>query len=298
MIWALLLGCLGGLGLTLVARELIGNRPAVTALSRLDPARLADSLRHHEDTAAPPATPLERAGAWLEWHLGSRPGLAAPTRDLELLGMTPRAYYTRKVVAMLLGLAAVPVIDLFVIALGGRPGLGLPALVSLIAALAGWVFVDIEVRADAKSARDTFARAAVMYLQIVAIRRKAGRGPTVALTSGAEVSDHAMFRRIRTELQAARWVAMTPWEGLHRLAGQMGVPELDEIADIMRSAGDGSEAIAPQLLGRASGLRNKIMTADLLKTTQATTRLAFPTALLAFLFIVGMAPALFVFIGY
>lgn len=298
MIWPMLLGCLGGLGIVITARELISNRPRATALARLDPSRLADSLRTTATSSPGPATIWERAGAWVERQVGSRPGLSAPVKDLQLLGMTPRAFYTRKVVAMLLGAMAAPLLHLFALALGFTLALGMPLLFSVVLAVVGWFAIDLEVRSDAKVARDTFARAAVMYLQSVGVRRKAGRGPSVSLMSSAEVSDHPMFRRIRTELQASRMVARTPWEGLQDLSVRMGVPELGEIADIMRSAGDGSEAIAPQLLGRAAGLRNRIMTADLLKTTQATTRLAFPTTVLAFLFMLGMLPVLAVFIGY
>ena len=92
---------------------------------------------------------------------------------------------------------------------------------------------------DAKKARLEFARALGAYIDLVALERNNGSGVRQAMESAAEVGDSWVFTRLSEELTRSRWSGQPPWDALHALADELGLPELDDFADIMRLSGRG-----------------------------------------------------------
>lgn len=289
MIMPMLLGMLAGVGILLVARTFMpAARPdAAEALDRLTPDVLTASL-HRSEQAPEPASLTERLGLWIEETLGTRPGFRAPLADLELIEMTPRAFYTRKALSALSGLI-LPLAASLIFAMMGIGGVGLPVLLTIVVAVAFWFIPDGEVKDKAKAARAEFAASSVAFLQLVAIARRSGSAPGEALDAAAGVSQTWTFRRISEELASSRLRGVTPWEGLQRLGARLRVPELEETAEIMRQAAEHGSEVSEQLMARAAGLRDRILNAEHLDASDVTTKLAGPNVALLALFGVALA---------
>ena len=289
MIMPMLLGMLAGAGVLLIARTFMPPaRPdAAEALERLTPDVLTASL-HRRETPPDPTSISERLGLWIEETLGTRPGFRAPLADLELIEMTPRAFYTRKALCALTGLI-LPLMASMMLAMLGIGGVGLPVILTLAVAVFFWFIPDGEVKDKAKLARADFARSSVAFLQLVAIARRSGSAPGEALDAAAGVSQTWTFRRINEELASARLRGVTPWEGLKRLGTRLRVPELEETAEIMRQAAEHGSEVSEQLMARAAGLRDRILNAEHLEASDTTTKLAGPNVALLGLFGASLA---------
>ena len=151
-----------------------------------------------------------------------------------------------------------------------------------------WFVPDLAVRDKAKVSREDFAYAAVSYLRLVAIASRAGLGLVASLDSAAHKSDSWMFLRIREELRLARWSGETSWDALERLAGRTRVPELKEVADIIRLANDSGASVSDNLLARAASMRDRLLTREQTAANAATSSMGIPLAALAVLFLIAM----------
>lgn len=97
MTWSLQLWVLAGLLVGGGAAMLVwALRPAhpdlAQALARLGPANLAQS----NEPGHPPAGWHDRVGLWAMRYLPAAVWRAAPNKDLQVLGMSQRAYYGEK----------------------------------------------------------------------------------------------------------------------------------------------------------------------------------------------------------
>lgn len=97
-----------------------------------------------------------------------------------------------------------------------------------------------------------------------------------------------MFLRIREELRLARWSGETSWDALERLAGRTRVPELKEVADIIRLANDSGASVSDNLLARAASMRDRLLTREQTAANAATSSMGIPLAALAVLFLIAM----------
>jgi len=152
---------------------------------------------------------------------------------------------------------------------------------------------DYNVRDDAKKARAEFARALGAYLDLVALERNSGAGPRQAMEAAADVGDSWVFRRLGEELARTRWSGLTPWEALHELAAELGLPELDDLADIMRLSGEEGAAIYTSLRARSAALRTAMLNTEKAKANEVGERMSIPMSLLGVIFLaILIAPAL------
>ena len=291
---AVLAGGTAGLGLTLIVRELLPSAPQLaSALDRLA-APLPGSL-----VAAPAGEPagtssLEtRVGLRLQRHLEGAPFIRIPRRELLLLRIPVARYLGQKVLMGLLGLVFPVLFTAVAAALGYQLPLAVPALGAL--ALGGLLFLvpDVEVHRKAATAREEFARATSAYIDLTALERAAGAGATQALEQAATVGDSWVFVRLREELVRSRLSGVPPWDGLHTLATELGLPELSDLADIMRLSGEQGAAVADTLRARSRGLRVALLAKEQTRANEDSERMVIPVALLGLIFfaILG-APAI------
>lgn len=295
MIALILCGMLAGGGLFLLVRQFVAPQPQLQqSLARLHPDQLAGSVAHtltgHQDQeSAAAATTQDKVGAWIERHLSQVPGLGAPTRDLNLLGRSTRTFYGEKGTAALVGLLMVPILTSFGALL---PGLGIPPVIpggfGLIIAAVFWLLPDRRVKAAAAQARSEFVRVTVAYLQLVSIKRSAGGAPVETMITAARISDSWVMVRIRRELQRAQWAGIQPWDALGHLATATDIPEIAEVGDIMRLAGEHGASVKDQLLARAAGLQHRILTDEQAQAQAATTSMAMPLAALFLVFVIAI----------
>jgi Flp pilus assembly protein TadB len=291
-----------GLQLALTAGGLVGLGVALLVW-RFAPAEpdLADAIRRlSADHPARPPAPAgaavrgrERLGSWV---LRAVPALALTrprSEDLAILRITLARFYGEKVLFALIGLC-LPALLTAILSFGGlRPPLAVPVIASL--ALAGALFFvpDVNIRDDAKKARREFGRALGAYIDLVALERASGSGTRQAMEVAATVGDSWVFRRLAEELARSRWNGVAPWEALHTLADQLGVSELDDLADILRLSGEEGVAVYEQLRARSAGLRSALLHHELARANEINERLSIPMSLLGVIFLALLvAPAL------
>jgi Flp pilus assembly protein TadB len=267
--WLVVAGVLAGLGCWLVIRELIPAGPSLrAAIDRLGSG----------GGRADQATFSVRLGRRLA---AATPWLPAPMTDLRLLGQDPAAWLVRKVSYGVLGLALVSTMSALVL-LGGH---WLPWMVPVggpLALGAAMFFLpDVVTRVNAKEKRADFRHALTSYLDLVALERGAGAAPTEALEAAAEVGGGWAFERIGAALDQARKASRPPWDGLARLASEIGVTELGDLAEIAEVAGQEGARILETLTARAESMRAQALAAAKAQAGARSTTMVLPIALLA-----------------
>ena len=121
---------------------------------------------------------------------------------------------------------------------------------------------DLDLRRRAAAARDELRHAVCVYLELVALERAGDAGTVEALERAATVGDSPAFVRIRDALTRAELAGQPPWTGLAELADAVGVPELGDLADIMRLSGEDGAAVYATLRARAASLRTQLLAAN------------------------------------
>jgi Flp pilus assembly protein TadB len=268
--WLVVGGLLAGLGCWLVISELIPAGPSLRAAM----ARLDSRGGRAEEQAPFPVRLGRRLGAAVPW-------LPVPATDLRLLGQEQAEWLARKVGHGVLGLAIVPTLSAVVV-LGGH---SLPWTVPVGGTLAlgavMFLLPDVVTRVEAKQRRADFRHALTSYLDLVVLERGAGAAPTEALEAAAEVGGGWAFERIGAALDQARKASRPPWEGLARLADEIGISELGDLAEIAEVAGQEGARILETLRARAESMRAQALAATKAQAGARSTTMVLPIALLA-----------------
>ena len=287
---ALLGGVLMAAGLVLLVSRLAPARPDLAdALDRLSP----DPRRPQAAVGVEGVSAADRVGRW-----GVRlfPALVwgrAPVQQLALLRISTVRFYGEKLLFALIGLVMVPVLSVLLAVLGWRLPIAVPVLVTVGLAVGMFFLPDYNVRDDAKRARTEFARALGAYADLVALERNAGSGPRQALEVAAAVGDSWVFRRIREELAFSSWSGEQPWQALRRMSEELGVPELGDLADIVRLSGEEGAQIYSQLRARSASMRAAMLTDEVTYANTVGEKLSIPMSILGVIFLVILvAPAL------
>ncbi len=299
--FALLPGALIGLGVTLLIAQLLPSQPRLSAaIQRLN----ATTTTHQTSEYAAPSF-KDRIGTWVQGMLPEAldtdqtdvthrdpnsiagrvaQALTIPTRDLALIGMPVNEYLYKKTwrAALLLVLPTLVGIELQLI---GFMPFYIPALAGPILAAVGWISVDIQVRRDAAAARQEFSRAVAIYLELVAAQRKRGNAAGESLMESANVGRSWVFVRIREELTRAQYAGVQPWDALSRFSKEISVPELNDVANIMRQSGEQGSPVYETLRQRGRSLRVQLLNDEQTKANKTTQMLAVPMTGLAGVFV-------------
>jgi len=279
-LWVLAGAMVGG-GIALLVWWLQPAQPDLAqALARLAPGQPAAVV---EDTG--PASVRDRIGMWAIGHLPGRWLRGVPDRDLQLLGMPLRAYYGEKVSAVLVVLVGIPVVGGLYSIRTGLP-LAVPALATVMVAALAWLLPDRRIAKAAARARTEFRRALGAYIDLIALGRAAGGiGTRQAMETSAGLGRSWPFERISAVVVRSRYSGVPPWDALADMAAQQGLPDLDDLADTLRLAGEEGAQIVPTLRARSSALRNAITTADRADVNARSDSLMLPTLVMAAAFI-------------
>lgn len=280
---AIVLGALAGLGLTLVIREFVPAHPDLQdALQRLATQRVQPVEQRD-------AGLQDRLGLALQRRAAGVPGLRVPTRELAILRIPAHHWLGEKALLGLLGLGFPPAATMLFAALGLHlPGY-LPAGGSAVLGVFLFMVPSLTVAERATRAREEFARAVGAYIELVALERLGGTGTTQSMESAAEVGGSWAIERIREELLRAKLSGTTPWQSLADLSEELGVPELADLADIMRLAGEEGAQVYEALRARGRALRTQLLTAEHAKANAASEAMVVPVALLALVFVIMLA---------
>lgn len=292
---AITAGGLVALGIILlVARVMPVEADLAEALSRLTPTRGRTSA------FAPTSTTSrkERLGVWAIKVLPPGMWARTPTRELRLLRIPLARFYGDKLTFAFLGLVIPPLLAFFFDLIGLGFPVAIPAVASLGLAVVMFFLPNYNAVDDAKKARLEFTRALGAYIDLVALERNNGSGVRQAMESASEVGDSWVFTRLGEELTRSRWSGLPPWDALHTLAEELGLPELDDFADIMRLSGEEGVSVYTNLRARSAAMRTAMLNDEIAEANAVGERMTIPASLLGVLFMALLvAPALLRMLG-
>lgn len=272
---AMLSGAALSAGLVLIVAGLI---PAPVhlkdAIGRLQPTtHLTDTIG-----AAGTVDAEVRLGRWAEQHLPAIVWGTPPDRDLALLGRTRAAFYGSKIISAVLGLLVVPVISVATILLGLPIPVAVPVLGSLGLAVVLWFLPNNELRDQARKAREEFSYALGAFVEMVALERLAGATVPQALIRAADTGDSWVFHRLSATLRRTNYTGQNPWDALADMGRDLDLPDLIDLADIMRLGGSDGSRVYDSLRARAAAMRNATLNTQISRANAAGERIAVPVA--------------------
>ena len=98
---------------------------------------------------------------------------------------------------------------------------------------------------------------------------------------------------MREELAFSSWSGEQPWQALRRLSQELGVPELGDLADIVRLSGEEGAQIYGQLRARSAAMRAAMLNDEVAHANAVGEKLSIPMSILGVIFLVILiAPAL------
>jgi pilus assembly protein TadC len=276
----MLAGALIGLGVFVCVRELLAPAP---------PALSAALARYTQRPSAEPISPDTRArvGRWLAARIaGTALDVRVPRKNLALVGKTTEHYLVQKLTMTVFGLAMPTLLWTLLIP---APSWLLSTGFTIVYAAIMFAAPDIAIRSQAKEAREDFKTALIAYLDLIRMARAGGAGPGEALQAPARICHGWAFQRIAAALDPASRGTRDPWDELARLADQIGVRELAEVAAIARRAGTHGAAILDTLTAKAASLREQQLAAALTHAKSRTETMTVPVALsvLGYLILLG-----------
>lgn len=264
------------------ALAVLDGRPPLEGPAQADLVRDADST-------------LERVGA----RVYTRLRVPLGERTIRLLGLSDRSigdFVAEKTILALAGLAA-PALALAVSALLGSPLPAPTGALCLVLAAAGWCWPDLALRRGAERARFDADEALLTLFDLVLLERMSNRSGVQALEAAAQVSETPVFRRVRGVLTQAGLEQRTPWSGLRALAGELRLPALADLADIMQLDDQGASLTEP-LAARVEELRDAHLTAERMAAQEVSERMTIWMALPVMIFgLAFIAPPLLRLVG-
>lgn len=287
----LLAGVLAGLGVWLT---IAGLRPARANLAQA--LALLDASRRPA-AASPAGDWRERLGGWAAPRLPRRAWLVSRA-DLRLAGLSDAGFVGRKLTLALIGLVAPPLAGWLTLLARFHLPAAIPAVASLIGAGVGFFLPDLSTRAKAQELRREFARGLAAYIDLVALERSCGSGTKTALEQAGMIGDSWVFRRLRERLRQTNWAGQPAWDGLAEMAADLALPDLADLADIVRLTGDQGAGVYTILRARAQSLRTACMTNELTAANEANEKMSVPVSVLGIVFLaILIGPALMAMMG-
>ena len=276
----LLAGVLLAVGLVCLVVAVVPAVPRLdAALERVGGDGLTAPTNRHE--VGPVTKPSERLGSLL-YRLSPVPLSDRQRRALRLQDKPIAEFYADKAVMMIIG-AALPGLAAFAWTLTGSSLGTWPALLSLVGAVLGFFVPDLLLRRAADTARSGAVEALLVYIDLVTLERLANASATQALHSAAQLSDSPVFLQIRTALDRARLEQQPPYQELRRIADQLHLPELADVADVMQLDETGA-ALSGTLRARVRELRDAHQSSEQTKASAAAEGMTIYMTLPALIF--------------
>jgi tight adherence protein C len=247
----------------------------VVAAFRPQHVRLDDALASLGDSqpsaaAGPDSPSQERLGAW--W-LRRRPIVVSATtqRELQLKGRTLARHYSVKVRGALVGFL-VPLAAGLIFGLLGRGDLTVSLLASVVGAVVGFVWPDLQLRSEGQHLTADATESLLTYFDLVTLERMANQSATQSLHAAAAISDSTIFAMIRAALERARLEQRMPYGELKDVGRRLELPALVDMADVMRLDESGA-ALSGTLRARVKELRDAHLTSLKMAATAVSERM-------------------------
>ena len=283
---ALLTGLVVGGGMGVALWALVRAQPDLgDVLARLSPVsrRVVAPTKQQAEPGS-----QERVGIWAERTLPSLVLGTVPAQDLAVLGRSVAWFYGKKVAYSLMGLALPAGLSAVAAVAGFTLPFVVPVVVSLALAAGAWFMPSLDVARAAREARNQCARALTAFVELCALERASGAGAAQAMNKAAQIGDSWLYVRIREELARASYDRTAPWDSLDGLAKQLGLPELSEIADILRLAGDENARAYEQLRARAASMRSALLADEVEVASKVEDHMFLPAGAILAVFLVEL----------
>lgn len=242
-------------------------------------ARLQPTIHASMHLPAEPSADREtRLGRWAEQHLPGMVWGTPPVKDLALLGRTTASLYGSKIISTTLGLLLVPILSVATMMIGLPVSMPIPVVGSLGFAALMWWLPNNELRDKARKAREEFSYALGAFVEMVALERLAGATVPQALIRAADTGDSWVFQRLSATLRRTQYTGQNPWDALADLGASIDLPDLVDLADIMRLGGSDGTRVYDSLRARAATMRNATLNAQISRANAAGERIAVPVA--------------------
>lgn len=286
-------GLLVGAGVALLALRLVPAQPDLgSALARLSPLTVRRAI---PDASLPAGSGdlTSRLGTVGMRMLPARVWGVVPDKELRLLRRPLAVFYGQKILYASVGMAVTPLL-VWIFSLSFAIPLTVPVVASVLVGVGMWFVPNYDAMREAKEARVEFNRSLSAWVDLVALERNAGSGPRQAMEQAAQVGDSWVFRRLREELGRSRWSGQAPWDALDDLADELGLPELADVADIMRLAGEEGSQVYEVLRAQSSALRDAMLATETARANALSERVTIPGNFLVMIFMVILiGPAVF-----
>ncbi len=265
------------LGVVVLLWRLLPTTPDLGAAMK----NFSGTDRRHSDTKA--TGQQAQIESWLYTHVPSFLLAHMPTRNLDIVGTSYAAHLTKKVTVA----GALLIAPVFVSAALWVIGVPIPqiTLLSLPLALLGWFLPDFDLTKQAANAREEFHLTVATYIELTGMAAKAGLSPSQALEVAAESGNSWVFERLQNANFRSRFASEQPWVGLTRLAKDSDVPELTELADIMRVGAEQGSVVYESLRAKGRTQRLGILNRESITANEATERMTIPMTLLGIVFV-------------
>lgn len=258
---AVIVGLGFGSGFLLVVS---GLRPRPTPLGDLDrilsrsgtsvatTAVRNDTDRHRDDVRSR----VGQAGTGLIARLGV--DVDALSVRLRVLDKSLEEHVYEKLFAAVAGFVLPVVMALVVIAADVSVNPIVIAALSIVLAVAGFLYPDLPLDNQVEARRREFRHSLSSFLDLVTIIMAGGGGIESALTGAADAGEGWPFEQLRDALRRARMTRRTPWETLASLGEDLGIDELVELASAVSLAGGHGARVKDSLTAKADALRSAL----------------------------------------
>ena len=283
-----LVGALVGAGVWLVGRGLLRRHaPLLRALSEYrEPSAVTAG-----DAGDPPAgwrSRAERRALQAVESLGFDLGTLAV--DLRIVGRSPSQHAFAKLAGALAVAGALAAAGYGARLVGFAPPVWGTLVLIALGVVAGYVGADGALRKQAAERREQFLRALSAYMDLVKILVAGGSHSDGALYQAAAVGSGWAFDELKAAMDWSRVNGRPPAAGFQRLAAEIGVADVEELAATIRLTAEQGASPSDALACKAEMLSALELANARMKADSTTERMAIPTVVVAIAFVM--------FVGY
>jgi len=230
----------------------------------------------------------ERLGARL-YRLTPVPLTDRQRKALRLQGKSIAEFYADKVVMAIVGGLLPALVGCAMWYITGQAST-LPAFISVLGLIAGFFVPDLLLHRAGAVARSGAVESLLVFIDLVTLERLANASSTQALQRAAMLSDVPLFSQVRLALDQARLEQQSPYAQLRRLADQLDLPELKDVADVMQLDENGA-ALSGALRARLRELRDAHLSREQMAASAAsegmTIFMTLPAMIFGLIFLVA-----------
>ena len=210
--------------------------------------------------------------------------------DLRIVGRSPAQHAFAKLAGASAAAGALAVAGFGARLVGLAPPVWAVLVLVALGVVGGYVGADGALRKKAAERREQFLRALSAYMDLVKILVAGGSHSDGALYQAAAVGSGWVFDELKAAMDWSRVNGRPPSAGFQRLAAEIDVPDVEELAATIRLTAEQGASPAEALACKAEMLSALELANTRMKVDSTTERMSIPTVIVAIAFVM--------FVGY